>query len=82
MLRLSLSYSLKVVESANHPETICALDDILREHIVNMHVNEPKKVLVIANYPFPKTIKDLRAFLSIAGYYKLLQTFRLYCKAT
>ena len=30
----------------------------------------PNKVLAIANYPQPRTLKDLRAFIGLAGYDK------------
>jgi len=30
----------------------------------------PNKVLAIANYPQPKTVKELRAFLGLSSYYR------------
>lgn len=30
----------------------------------------PKKIEAVANFPTPKTIKDLRAFLGLSGYYR------------
>jgi len=31
---------------------------------------DPKKVRAIALYPVPKTVRDIRAFVSLAGYYR------------
>jgi transposase InsO family protein len=31
---------------------------------------DPKKIRAIENYPVPKTIRDIRAFIGLAGYYR------------
>lgn len=30
----------------------------------------PKKITAIVNYPIPKTVRDVRAFLGLVGYYR------------
>ena len=31
---------------------------------------DPKKISAIVNYPRPKTVRDIRAFLGLVGYYR------------
>jgi len=33
---------------------------------------DPKKVTAIEEYPVPKTVRDIRAFIGLAGYYTFL----------
>ena len=42
---------------------------------------DPKKVEAVANWPVPKTIKDLLSFLGLTGYYrKFIPHYALICK--
>lgn len=42
---------------------------------------DPKKVQIIAQWPTPSSVKDLRSFLGMAGYYrKFVKNFRLISK--
>ena len=31
---------------------------------------DPKKIVAIREYPVPKTVRDIRAFIGLAGYYR------------
>jgi len=43
---------------------------------------DPKKIKVIANWPEPKTQKDVRSFLGLTGYYrKFIKGYALISKA-
>jgi hypothetical protein len=41
-------------------------------HVVNKHgvAPDPSKVSAIKNFPRPKTVKDVRSFLGLSGYYR------------
>jgi hypothetical protein len=36
---------------------------------------DPKKIKAIEEYPVPKTVRDIRAFIGLAGYYRHVQNF-------
>jgi len=51
-------FSTDTVEYLGH---ICTPQDIRPD---------PEKVQAIAEYPVPKTVKDIRSFVGLAGYYR------------
>lgn len=70
----------KIFETLNNANIKCQLDkcefyknkvEFLGFVISDKGIEtNPKKVEAIANYPCPKTVKELRAFLGLSGYYR------------
>jgi hypothetical protein len=52
-------------------------------HVISQHVvaTDPAKVSVVAAWPVPHNVKELRSFLGLAGYYrKFVKHFEIISK--
>jgi hypothetical protein len=52
--------------------TFCVPEVVYLGHVVNKHgvAPDPSKVRAIKDFPRPRTVKDVRAFLGLSGYYR------------